>query len=135
MARRYQGAHEANIPIDAILQDCGAWVDDIVKAVSDELLKETRARAGAAFKNKTGNLRKSIRKKKSKLYKDSQIVGAFAPHAHLIEFGHDVKVSKDGRVVGHAQARPFLGPASDAVRGRLRGIVEGMGIPVIEVKQ
>jgi phage gpG-like protein len=117
--------HEANIPVEAILQDCAAWTDEIVQAVSGAALKETRARAGAAFRNLSGNLRKSIRRKKSKLDKDTQLVGAFAPHAHLIEFGHDVKVSKDGAVVGHAPARPFLGPAADAVADRLPEIING----------
>jgi hypothetical protein len=123
MSRRFQGANEVNIPIEDILREYAAWTDEIVKAVGDELLKETRAKARTAFADRSGKLRKSIRRKKSKFDKEMHIVGAFMPHAHLIEFGHDVKVSKGGRVVGHAKAHPFLREAEKAVRDRLPEIV------------
>lgn len=115
---------KVNIPIDEILKVVGAWSEDIVKAVSSELVKETKSTAKTAFKDKTGTLRKSIKNKKSRFDKDGRVVGAFAPHAHLVEYGHDVKLSKDGDVVGHAAAHPFLTPATNAVKGRLPEIIK-----------
>lgn len=137
MAKRrpYQGAHDAGIPIDAITADVAAWSDDIVKAVSNELLKEARKNAQSAFKDKSGKLRKSIGKKKSKFGENMMIVQASMPHAHLIEHGHNV-VAKGGRVVGHAPAHPFLGPAVETVRERLPEIINTVvGSLTIEVKQ
>ncbi|MDL2280153.1 HK97 gp10 family phage protein [Desulfovibrio sp. OttesenSCG-928-G11] len=137
MAKRrpYQGAHDAAIPIEAITTEVAAWSDDIVKAVADELLKETRKNARSAFADKSGKLRKSIRKKKSKFGESMMIVQASMPHAHLVEQGHDVKVRKDGRVLGHAPARPFLGPAAETVRSRLPEIINNVVGPItIEVK-
>ena len=91
--------------------------------------------ARTAFADKSGNLRKSIKGKRSKFDKDTHIVGAFAPHAHLIEHGHDVTVDKNGTVVGHAPARPFLGPAAEAVRARLPEIVKSVQELRYEVKR
>ena len=131
----YQGAHEAAIPVEAITAEVAAWSDDIVKAVADELLKEARKNAETAFADKSGKLRKSLGKKKSKFGSDTMIVQASAPHAHLVERGHNVKVKKDGRVLGHAAAHPFLGPAAEAVRARLPEIINNVvGELTIEVK-
>lgn len=137
MAKRkpYQGAHDAAIPIDAIMPEVAAWADDIVNAVADELVKETRKNARAAFTDRSGKLRKSIRKKKSKFGDATMIVQASMPHAHLVEHGHNVKIKKDGRVLGHAPAHPFLGPAAEAVRERLPEIINNVvGALTIEVK-
>lgn len=137
MAKRrpYQGAHDAAIPIEAITAEVAAWADDIVKAVADELLNEARKNARSAFQDKSGKLRKSIGKKKSKFGETMMIVQASMPHAHLVERGHNVKIKKDGRVLGHAPAHPFLGPAADAVRERLPEIINNVvGNISIEVK-
>lgn len=40
------------------------------------------------FKDKTGNLRRSIKMFKSKFENGGYVIMADAPHAHLIEFGH-----------------------------------------------
>lgn len=135
MSRKFQGAHEVSIPIEAILQEYAAWSDEITDAVANELLREVRAQARRAFISRSGKLYGSIRKKKSKFDKDTKIVGAFWPTAHLIEGGHDIKVSKDGAVLGHVAATPFLGPAALAVQDRLPQIVNGIVAPTIEVKQ
>lgn len=42
-------------------------------------------------------------------------VGAFAPHAGRVEFGH--AVVRGGHVVGHVPAHPFARPAYHASRG------------------
>lgn len=126
MSRSYQGAAEATIPIEDILRDVGAWQGEIVDAVGRELLKEVKSHAATAFADKSGKLRKSIKRKKSKFDKETHIVGAFMPHAHLIEHGHDITVEKGGTVLGHVEARPFLAPAAEAVKARLPQIVNGV---------
>lgn len=136
MARRLnQGTHEVDIPISEIMAVYGEWANEIVKAVSDELLKEVRAKAQAAFKDRSGKLRKSIRKKKSKFNEDTYIVGAFAPHAHLVEHGTKVRVDSRGRVSGHMPASPFLAPAEESVRTRLAQIVNKVVVPSVVVKK
>lgn len=136
MPRKFHGAHETSIPIDAILEECAAWADEIVEATGDEVLKETRKRAGTAFWDDSGELRKHIKKKKSVLDKDTHIVGAFWPNAHLVELGTDLRVNKQGKSSGHMPASPFLGPAAEAVKERLPDIVNNVvGVPTIEVKK
>lgn len=135
MPRQFQGAHETGIPVDAIMREYAAWSDEIVKAIGDAMLRATKDRALSAFKDKTGVLRARIRRKKSRFDKDTTIVGAFAPHAHLVEFGHDLKVEKGGAVVGHVPAHPFLSPAAESVRGNLTQIVGSVVPPTVEVKR
>jgi len=69
----------------------------------------TRARGTSAFADKSGTLRKRI----DAVDHDQLgvIARARAPHAHLVEFGHDVV--RGGRVVGQAKPHPFLRPAAD----------------------
>lgn len=88
-----------------------------------------RAKASTAFVDKTGHLRKTIRvAKPTKADLDAEggqeirIVRASAPHAHLVEDGHAM-VTKDGQVVGHVPAHPFLGPARDSVANEAEAIV------------
>ena len=135
MAKVHGPGATASIPIEAITAEVAAYVDDIIEAVSDELLKEVKARAATAFTTRKGRLIKSIKKSKSKFAPDTVLVKATDPKAHLIEHGHDVKVRKDGKVLGHAPAFPFMGPAEDAVRDRLPDIINNVvGALTIEVK-
>lgn len=84
-------------------------------------LVETEAKASAAFADKTGKLRRSIRKRKSRFEDGGYIVAARAPHAHLIEFGH-VMIAW-GRPTGRrVPPHPFLRPAVE--RGILKAMVE-----------
>lgn len=86
-----------------IRQQFDQELEPIAKAVA------ATAQRSAAFADKTGRLRKSIRAAKSKFQDGGWIVMATAPHAHLIEFGH-AHVRK-GKVVGHVPPHPFLRPA------------------------
>lgn len=135
MSRKYLGAQEVNIPIEDILQIYAAWTDDIVKAVSDELLREVRKNARNDFEDRSGLLRARIQKKKSRFGDDTHIVGAFAPHAHLVEFGTEMRVNKKGKVSGHMPATLFLTAAGQAVEGRLAEIINRLGLPTVEVRK
>ena len=135
MAKVHGPGATASIPIEAITAEVAAYVDDILEAVGNELLKEVKTRAATAFTTRKGRLIKSIKKSKSKFAPDTVLVKATDPKAHLIEHGHDVKVRKDGKVLGHAPAFPFMGPAEDAVRDRLPDIINNVvGALTIEVK-
>lgn len=124
MARQsYQGKADVALPIDEILEQYSAWADEIVDAVADEAAKEIKARAPQAYTRRTGNLDRSIKKKKSKVKRGTAVAGAFAPHAQLVEYGHDLKVTKGGEVLGHVPAHPFVRPAEQAVREKLSRIV------------
>ena len=91
--------------LDEINRAIDANCEEVAEVVLDE------ARASAAFDDKTGKLRKSIKMKESKFDDGGFIVYSNAPHAHLVEFGHDQ--IKGGRVVGHVEAHPFLRPAKE----------------------
>ena len=92
-----------------------AAVNEIVQALDGQLedvagLVEQEAQGTAAFVDKTGKLRKTIKKLKSKFDKGGWIVKASGPHAHLVEYGHfAIPPGKleGGRVPPH----PFLRPA------------------------
>ena len=134
MSRHYKGSHEVNIPNQAILDEYAAWADEVAEAVGKEVLKEARQRAKTAFKDDTGLLRKKMARKKSRFDRDTHIVGAFAPHAHLVEFGSGVRVDKHGKASGHMPASPFLTPAGEAVARRLPEIAASVVPPTVEVK-
>lgn len=121
----YSGAADVNIPIEDILRQYSALADEIVEKVASEALSEVKKRARMAFVTRHGGLFKSIKKKPSKIHSGQVIVGAFAPHAHLVEYGH-AQVDHSGHVIGHVPARPFLRPAEEAVKARLREIIQGV---------
>lgn len=75
---------------------------------------EAVAQMSTAFEDVTGTLRKSIKVQKSKYEDGGYIVQATAPHAHLVEFGHD-QVDHNGRVVGHVGSRSYLRSAKEFV--------------------
>jgi len=56
-------------------------------------------------------LRKSIRVKKSKYDDGGYIVVADAPHAFLIEYGHELVINK--KTIGRVAPRPFLRKAKE----------------------
>jgi hypothetical protein len=135
---------EVKVDIDtaAIMQEVRQCVNPGLRAVAAEVA--TRARNTAAFVDKTGNLRRSIRVEdpgpespfvlvKAGDYAHSGAGETYAPHAHLIEYGH-AKVTPGGRVVGFTPARPFMGPAAEEVLQRADEIVAAAMRPVdIEV--
>lgn len=65
--------------------------DALLMAMGQAVNKETKRNTT----KKTGNLRKSWRLKKVKLYKNGTVrvvrVQSTAPHAHLYEYGHEIK--------------------------------------------
>ena len=94
------------------LADINAALDEILAAVDADLsgiadYVEAEAKTTARFADKTGNLRKTIKKRKSKFPEGGYIVVATAPHAHLVEFGHASWV-KGVYVKDHVKPRKFL---------------------------
>ena len=105
--------------IDKVLADTANFVRDEAKRTSD-------------FIDKTGNLRKSIRKRKSKFVDGGYIVIASGRnrgkdkgfHAHLVEFGH-LKVLWGRRTSEHVAPRPFMRNALERGIAYLRSKIGG----------
>lgn len=96
--------------IDAALDEILAAVDADLSGIADYV--EAEAKTTARFADKTGNLRKTIKKRKSKFPEGGYIVVATAPHAHLVEFGHAMWV-KGVYVKDHVKPRRFLRKAKE----------------------
>jgi len=102
---------QAKVDIRNLQEGFDAQLLEVIQAV-DANLEETadlvysEAKSSSAFSDKTGNLRKSLKKKKSKFKDGGYIVFSKAPHAHLVEYGHAV-AGTGKRVPPH----PFLRPA------------------------
>ena len=96
--------------IDAALDEILAAVDADLSGIADYV--EAEAKTTARFADKTGNLRKTIKKRKSKFPEGGYIVVATAPHAHLVEFGHAMWV-KGVYVKDHVKPRKFLRKAKE----------------------
>ena len=95
-----------------------------LKEEAEERLAEIAyqsAKATSAFVDRTGKLRRSIKKRKSKVDK-GWLVMATAPHSHLIELGHDIV--KKGKRVGIVEARPFLRPAIEHVKSQVGNVTK-----------
>lgn len=106
-----------------------------------------------APRGKTGNLKRGIVAKKFKAPGPSQAFVAvdysIAPHAHLVEFGHNIvvggrrrvgetvkrgrRVYGKGKVVGYVPARSFLRKAvKETSRGR-ESLLKQFGIDVLKI--
>ncbi len=131
MRRIYKGATDVIIPIDEIMRKFSGWTDDILDKLATSAVQKIRANA-RQFKVDTGALKKSIKKKKSKINNLGYIAGAMAPHAHLLEYGH--ALVRNGKVYGHVPAHPFVKPAEEAVKQEVMIIVrEILGDKFVEV--
>lgn len=74
-----------------------AQFEEVVKAIEANVEQvaadvETEAKITSEFSDKTGQLRRSIGKRKSRKSEGAYVVFAKAPHAHLVEYGH-VKIA------------------------------------------
>lgn len=105
-------------------------VDKLISQVADFVRDD--AKRTASFIDRTGNLRRSIRKRKSKFIDGGYIVTASGRnrsddkgfHAALIEFGH-VKVLWGRRTNGRVAPRQFMRPALEKGRAYMISKVGG----------
>ena len=96
--------------LDAALDEILAAVDADLSGIADYV--EAEAKTTADFVDRSGNLRKTIKKRKSKFPEGGYIVVATAPHAHLVEFGHASWVDGEYKK-GHVEPRRFLRQAKE----------------------
>ena len=89
---------EVKIDTKQFEQELAQFINENCLEIAQQIAKDARASVNVV----TGNLKKSIRAKKSKFDDGGAIVVATAPHAHLIEYGRK-----------NAPAYPFLRPALD----------------------
>lgn len=94
---------------DSFPEEFKRFVDANAESVAKEV--ENYARTTTAFKDETGSLRKSIKARKSKYPDGGWIVGAWAPHAWLVEYGHELINWSTGRKIGNVPPKPYLRPA------------------------
>lgn len=87
-------------------------VRKMLQTEGNKLKKETVKLARTRVKKKTGNYIKGIKRGKVYLYQgDTWSIRAYnnQPHAHLIEYGHDIvrggKKGAGGRIVGYQQGK------------------------------
>ena len=128
---------KVDIDVGAIVEEVRKAVNPGIRAVAQEVA--SRARITSAFADETGALRKSIRVEDPGPESPFVLVRAggysfdsgdnYAPHAHLIEFGH-AKVTPGGRVLGFTPARPFMMPALEEVASRADQITAAAMAPV-----
>jgi hypothetical protein len=114
------GKRSAKVEISVEVPDeIKQFVMENEESVAKEI--EGYAKASTAFKDtgfqffgmKLKGLRDSIKAKKSKFADGGWIVQAVAPHAHLVEFGHDMFDWRTGKTLGKVPPHAFLRPAKE----------------------
>lgn len=112
-------------------------IDRFLNKVALNVRQEAKASRGPkGFDDVTGNLRLSIRKKKSKFEDGGYIVAATGRnkgkgegdkgyHAHLVEFGH-VKVLWGKPTGERVPPHPFMRPAVERASKYAAGLIKGM---------
>ena len=123
--RQYQGVTDVKLPIADIMLVVDEWTGEIVDAIAAAAVQEIRKNAASSFGTKTGNLKRSIRRKRSKYDNKAAIAGAFAPHAHLLENGH-LKVLWGKRTGEHVPGTYFVARAQAAVEARAQEIAQSV---------
>lgn len=115
--------------LEGILLTTDKYLSKIADFVRDE------AKRSSDFADKTGNLRRSIRKRKSKYEHGGFIVSASGRnttedgtgngyHAHLVEYGHEVH--SHGKPTGkRAAPHPFLRNAADKAETYASSLTRG----------
>lgn len=94
---------------DAALDDINHAINVNTEEIADTVLEH--ARNSTEFEDKTGTLRRSIKKRESKYWDGGFIVFASAPHAHLVEFPHDI--IRNGKIIGQVEGKFFLSKAKE----------------------
>lgn len=113
-----------DIPIEDIRAGVRAEIASDLGGIAAQVFE--KAKASAAFRDKTGRLRQSIWIYRSKYKDGGYVVYVKAPHSHLVEFGHAV-VTKDGKVLEHrVPGKFFLRKARNAVRRTVDETLRGM---------
>lgn len=104
---------------DATVAEVMDAIDQNLEAVADEIYRD--AKMTVNFRDKTGNLRRSISLKKSRYDNGGYVISARGKnksgggfHAALVEFGH-VMLSPSGHATkkGRVAARPYMRPAKE----------------------
>lgn len=102
---------KANVRVENI-EGFDMQFEELLKAIDHNLeavssVVEHSAINSVRFVDKTGHLRRNIKKRKSKFKDGGYIVMATSPHAHLVEFGH-VEVLFGVRTGRRVPPHPFL---------------------------
>ena len=108
---------ESMLPKDEeLIKAISKYIDTHTEQIAEEIATEAKQRAP----RRIGRLVRSIRVRPSRFEGGGWLVIASAPHAHLVEYGHQI-VDRKGRVRGRVAPSPFLRPAAAVVTRKLRG--------------
>lgn len=108
---------DMNAVLQKVLKDVEGNVDKGLDKIAGEVRSE--AKAASEFTDRSGRLRRSIKKQK---VRGGYEVKATAPHAHLVEFGH--WLTAWGNPTGDfVPPRPFMRNSLDNVAGRAESIL------------
>jgi HK97 gp10 family phage protein len=91
--------------------------------IAEEIKEEARARAPYSGASKSIHLRDSIDVEKEKENELKVGVRKEAYWGQFIEFGHAIKRERRGPVLGYYPPRPFLRPACEIVKERIKSII------------
>ena len=108
-----------------VVAEVRAAVDRGAKKGAERIYKD--AKNSTEFEDETGTLRKSIKMAKSKFKNGGHVVYADAPHAHLVEYGHEMVVGgtlpgSPGKRVAFKKARKAANPKNTG-KGKVVGTV------------
>lgn len=101
----------------------------VLRAASTPVLQEARVNLDRVVSDHTGNLKKSMGRK-FKTYPQQErtivVVGPRWPegaHGHLVEFGTGPRFTKENAYRGEMPAAPFMRPAFDSTKERVKAMI------------
>jgi HK97 gp10 family phage protein len=108
--------------------DAMPYLKDAINAGAEKIADSARQKAPA--RPGSGKLKASIKAKKAKESQKSGVTKAEVyftePYGVPVELGHGI-VTHKGKIVGHAEARPFMRPAFDEHKEEVfYGMIDGM---------
>lgn len=111
MTAEVEGVQQALNRIKRYSLDVQEKVKDQVRMTSDEIVRSAKNKVPV----RTGNLKEGI---KSELLNNgfTAMVGTSDFYGRFIEYGHNVKNRRKGKVLGKAKPHPFLNPAFEEVK-------------------
>lgn len=137
MRRENLHTHELGIPVDSIIAEYDAYLEEICSKCASFAIKEMKKNVKRFYRpdmsagNKkrwrsvTGNLRAGIRRKRSLFNKKQYIAGCSSPHAHLLEYGHSLWIHGK-QTEYYVPAYPFIRPAERTLQENLQQIIDGV---------
>ena len=98
-------------------------IESGIEKFANELKEEIERRAPVSPIQKPVKIKNSIIAVKSGFNEWTVGVKRDAFWAYFVEFGHAIKREKRGKVLGYVQARPFVRPAFESFKKRIKTFI------------